>query len=154
MTLRNLGMIARSQMDYARAVELFRAALAATSAMPASDAYDEARGLAHLARAEFLAGDWQSAMADFEAALDLMRTAELAGHSLADCLDWPAAVATAQGRPLKAARLFGAAEAQWRVSGAVRYAPERAAYECDVDDARSGVLPTKHSPPPGTMAGR
>jgi hypothetical protein len=65
-------------------------------------------------------------------ALGMVRESRLGGHMLADCLDWLAAVDGSQGQARRAARLFGAAEAQWRASGAVRYAPEKLAYERDV----------------------
>ena len=61
----------------------------------------------------------------------------LGGHSLAECLDWLAAVESAAGSSVRAARLFGAAEAQWLGCGALRYAPERQAYEDDVATVRA-----------------
>ena len=68
----------------------------------------------------------------FSEALGVMQVERLAGHTLADCLDWLATVADTDGRPREAAVLFGAAEAQWRATGAVRYAPERAAYAAEL----------------------
>ena len=65
-------------------------------------------------------------------ALGRMQTERLAGHILADCLDWLAAVADADGRPRNAAVLFGAADAQWQASGPIQYAPERARYAAEV----------------------
>jgi hypothetical protein len=53
------------------------------------------------------------------------------------CLDWVAAMAGATGRAREGAVLFGAAEAQWQVSGAVRYAPERAQYAAEVRSVRA-----------------
>ena len=40
--------------------------------------------------------------------------------TLSQLLDWMAAVFGATGQPLRAARLFGAADAQWLASGAKR----------------------------------
>jgi len=80
----------------------------------------------------FLQGDVAQAKQLFGEALGVMQTERLAGHTLADCLDWLAAVADAGGRPRDAAVFFGAADAQWQASGAVRYAPERAAYATDL----------------------
>src|SRR5207302_1485153 len=68
----------------------------------------------------------------FSEALGVMLPELLAGHTLADCLDWLASVADAEGRPRAAAVSFGAAGAQWQASGAIRYAPERAAYSAEV----------------------
>jgi tetratricopeptide (TPR) repeat protein len=136
MTLRNLGMVARSQGEYARAVEFFRESVAQAQARGQRDMYGVARGLCHLARAEFLGGDTEQAGRHFREGLLVMRDAALAGHTLADCLDWLAAAEGDAGQPVIAARLFGAADEQWRASGAVRYAPERPAYEADLSRVR------------------
>ena len=76
----------------------------------------------------FLQGDVAEAKLLFREALSVLRAERLAGHTLADCLDWIAALAGAEHRPREAAVLFGAADAQWQASGAVRYRPERATY--------------------------
>jgi len=94
--------------------------------------YNLARGLCHLGRTLFLQGDVAQAKQLFSEALGVMQAERLAGHTLADCLDWLAAVADTDGRPREAAVLFGAAEAQWQATGAVRYAPERAAYAAEL----------------------
>jgi hypothetical protein len=60
-----------------------------------------------------------------------------AGESLTHCLDWVAAPEGAHGRPARATQLFGAADAQWRACGAVRYAPERPVYEPDLATVRA-----------------
>ena len=77
----------------------------------------------------------------FSEALGLIRQGRFAGHTLADCLDWLAALADVQGRPRHAAVLFGAADAQWEASHAVRYAPDRAKYEVEL-----GLVQAKLSP--------
>jgi hypothetical protein len=132
MTLRNLGMVARSQGEYARAADLFGASVVHARAMGLRDSYSVARALCHLGRAEFLHGDSEQAHRHFREGLLVMRDVTLAGHTLADCLDWLAAAKGDAGQPVDAARLFGAADAQWRASGAIRYAPERRAYAADL----------------------
>ncbi len=93
--------------------------------------------MAHLGRVTYLQGDSEQARIILREVLGLVRDSRLAGHTLADCLDWLAAIECARGQPKQAARLFGAAEAQWRASGGVRYAPDRAAYERDEAAARA-----------------
>ena len=141
MTLRNLGLIARAQEDYERAAELFRRSVEFSRIDAHGDDYGVARGLCHLGRALSLQGDLGGALEYLSDGLQRTQTGRLAGHTLADCLDWVAAIASVQGHPLQAARLFGAADAQWRASGAVRYAPERPTYEREVAAARALVHP-------------
>jgi len=131
-TLRNLGIVARSEGGYERAAEYFRESVSRGLVASSSGGYLAARGLSHLARTLFLQGDIREARRPFGEALQIMSADRLAGHSLADCLDWLAAVADADGRPRYAAVLFGAADAQWQASGAIRYAPERARYAAEV----------------------
>jgi hypothetical protein len=61
--------------------------------------------------------------------------------ALADCIDWSAALHCTLGRPLDAARLFGAAEAIWIVSGARRWVQMRPNYERDLADLRRRLDP-------------
>jgi hypothetical protein len=98
--------------------------------------YVVARGVCHLGRTEFLQGEREQAVRHFYEGLLVMRHGLLAGHTLADCLDWVAAAKDDAGQPLEAARLLGAADGQWRESGAVRYAPKRAAYAEDLARVR------------------
>ena len=130
MPRRDLGLVARSRGDYAEAAEYFRESViqARLGVDHIVHGYNLARGLCHLGRTLFLQGDVAQAKQSFSEALGVMQAERLAGHTLADCLDWLATVADTDGRPREAAVLFGAAEAQWRATGAVRYAPEPAAY--------------------------
>jgi tetratricopeptide (TPR) repeat protein len=137
LPLRNLGMVARSQGDYARAADLFRASVArALGFLVEPRGYVLARSLCQLGRTEWLQREREQALRHFREGLLVMRDALIAGHALADCLDWLAAALGDAGQLVAAARLFGAAEAQWRASGAVRYAPERAAYAEDISRVR------------------
>jgi hypothetical protein len=60
-------------------------------------------------------------MALFKEALGVMRESGLAEGRLASCLDWMAAVLSRMGEPQRAATLFGAAEAEWRITGVTRH---------------------------------
>ena len=139
VTLRHLGVITRHQGEYERAAEYFRESLiqARRSAVPSLTGYNITRALSHLGRTVYLQGDSAQAKQFFGEALNLMRAGRLAGHHLAECLDWLAAVADAGGRSRDAAVLFGAAEAQWQTSGGVRYAPEQPRYEAELAAVRS-----------------
>jgi tetratricopeptide (TPR) repeat protein len=132
--LRARGMVARAQGDYLQAADCFRESvrLGRLNVTWDGGGYSVARGLCHLGRTVFLQGDVAQAKQVFNEALALIRTERLAGHTLADCLDWLAAVADADGRPRDAAVLYGAADAQWQASGASRYAPERATYAAEL----------------------
>jgi predicted ATPase/DNA-binding XRE family transcriptional regulator len=141
MTLRNMGMVARSQGEYARAADLFRASVVHARGTGFRDSYSVARAFCHLGRTEFLDGDGEQALRHFREGLIVMREVTLAGHTLADCLDWVAAAKGEAGQSVDAARLFGAADAQWQASGAVRYAPERPAYEADLSRVRNQLDP-------------
>jgi tetratricopeptide (TPR) repeat protein len=132
--LRSLGMVARSRGEYARAAEYFQQSI---DRAQLSGGYNVARSLSHLGRTLFLSGDRAGARRTFQKALQVMQTERIAGHSYADCLDWVAALVDEDGRPRDAAVLFGAADAQWQASGAVRYAPDRAAYAADLARVQS-----------------
>jgi tetratricopeptide (TPR) repeat protein len=134
--LRNLGMIARSQAQYTYASVLFREAASLAHSSGWHQGYPYARAVSHLGRVAYLEGDSEKASVLFREALVLMRATLTAGHALADCLDWLAAVESKQGNAHQAARLLGAGVAQWQASGAVRYAPDAAAHEHDVVVAR------------------
>ena len=85
----------------------------------------------------FLQGDVAQAKRLYREGLGVLRAERLSGYMLADCLDWVAALAEAEHRPREAAVLFGAADAQWQASGAVRYAPERATYLAELGIVRA-----------------
>jgi non-specific serine/threonine protein kinase len=141
-TLRHLGLIACWQGQYERAAALLREAVVEAEAQPPG-AYHRAvnvtLSLAHLGRAAYLQGDWPQAETAFREALGVIRETRLAGSILSYCLDWVAALEGAHGRPARATQLFGAAEAQWRASGAARYAPDRPAYERDLATVRAAL---------------
>jgi non-specific serine/threonine protein kinase len=141
MTLRELGMVARSRGDYERAAEHFRESLNHARQSIATGGYNEARGMAGLGRALFLKGDIEEAKRLFGEALDIIQTERLGGHTLPDCLDWLAAAVDRSGWPYEAAVLFGAAATQWEASSAVRYAPERVGYAADMASVEGKLTP-------------
>jgi non-specific serine/threonine protein kinase len=132
MTLRILGTILRSQGSYIDAAEYFRVSIDKGRVAIATGGYNVARGLCHLGRAMFLQGTIPQATEYFREALHVMQTERLAGMTLADCLDWIAAIADASGKTRNAAVLFGAADTQWHASGGVRDAPEQPLYETEL----------------------
>lgn len=143
VTLRNLGVVARSQGEYERAAEYFRESLvqARRAAVASLTGPNIARALCHLGRTVYLQGDFAQSKQLFGKALGIMRVERLAGHLLAECLEWLASVADAEGRPRDAAVVFGAAVAQWQTSGGVRYAPERPAYEAELARVKGKLAP-------------
>ncbi|MBV9577172.1 MAG: tetratricopeptide repeat protein [Chloroflexi bacterium] len=141
--LRDLGIVARSQGDFVRAEEYFRKSLIPVHVDVSTGGYFEARGLCHLGRTLFLEGDSTSAKQIFSQALGVMQTEQLGGNALADCLDWIACVADADGLPGQAALLFGAADAQWKSSGTVRYGPDRAIYATDLARVQAKLSATE-----------
>jgi hypothetical protein len=69
-----------------------------------------------LARAVVEQDDLPQAPALLYETLARMREAGRTGSMLGYCLDWTATVAARAGDPLRAARLFGAAEAEWQAN--------------------------------------
>jgi predicted ATPase/DNA-binding XRE family transcriptional regulator len=139
ISLRNLGLIARSQGQYAQAEALFSEA----AAYPLPDGwfrgYSLARSLSCLGRIAFLEHDLIRAEALFRQAFEKIRQVGVTGQALADCLDWQAALEAEKSELLKAIRLFAAADAHWRASGAQRYRPDESAYTRDLETASSAV---------------
>jgi tetratricopeptide (TPR) repeat protein len=133
---RNLGIVARWEAQYERATAMLQESVIQAQ-RTSNRAFSLARGLSNLARVAHLQADHEQALKLLHEALVVIRGDRLAGLPLADSLDWLAAVALAQGEAVRAARLFGAAEAQWRASGAVRYAADQPAFERDFASVRA-----------------
>jgi len=136
ISLRNLGLVARSKSRYAHAEALFTEA--AAQALPPGwyRGYSLARSLSCLGRVAFLQDDLVRARALYRHSFDVIREAGVTGQALADCIDWQAALETMQGDPSRAVRLFGAADRHWRTSGAQRYLPDEVAYRRDLAQVR------------------
>jgi predicted ATPase/transcriptional regulator with XRE-family HTH domain len=137
LTLRHLGLIARWQAHYERAVTFLQESLAQARWPMWNRGHAVARGLSNLGRVAYLQSDYPQARAHLCQAVEVIRRSGLTGQAMADCLDWLGAVEAAQGEPVRAARLFGAAEAQWQAIGAIRYTPDLQAYERDVASVRT-----------------
>jgi hypothetical protein len=137
ISLRNLGLVARSQARYACAEALFGEA--AAQALPSGwyRGYSLARSLSCLGRVAALQHDLPGAAAALRQAMEVIREARVGGQALADSLDWQAALEAQQGKFVRALRLFGAADSHWRTSGARRYLPDEAAYSHDLTGLRA-----------------
>ena len=141
ISLRDLGLIARSQGDYARAETLFSEAAACPLPTGWFRGYSVARSVSCLGRVAYLQGDLSRARALLRQAFEAIQEAGVTGQALADCLDWQAALEARAGDIVRAVRLFGAADNHWRASAAHRYQPEDAAYAQDLARARAGLDP-------------
>jgi hypothetical protein len=74
----------------------------------------------------------EEAMMVLKESLTELRGSGMTGMTLAQALDGIANLAAITGDPPRAARMFGAADAAWRTSGATRYPPDHQVYERDV----------------------
>jgi hypothetical protein len=87
----------------------------------------------------FLQEDFPRASGLLRRAFETIRQAEVTGQALADCLDWQAALEAQHGDLVRAVRLFGAAETQWRTSATHRFLPDEDAYARDLARVRAAV---------------
>jgi tetratricopeptide (TPR) repeat protein len=133
LVLTSLGTLAMLRGEHQRATEYLResAMLGRTVQRPDMRRNSVQRALVFLGRALSEQGKFEEAMLALEDAL-AGREAPLGGVTLSQALDWTAAVFGATGQPLRAARLFGAADAQWLASGTKRYPVDLGAYERDL----------------------
>jgi len=129
-----LGLSARAQGEPERAAALFRktVAVAETIERASYRTFSVMRALMHLGRAESERGAPDQALALFKEVLAGMRDSGLTGNLLGLCLEWMAAERGKAGDSLRAARLFGAAEAQLRRAGAKRLHFEEASHADEV----------------------
>jgi tetratricopeptide (TPR) repeat protein len=138
MILRNLAEIAHWQGQHELASVRLRECLDLVG-WPAKKSRGQMLpgALALLGRSAYLAGASQRARTHLYQALEAIRESRLTGRRLAESLEWLAALEGAEGQLIRAARLFGAAEAWWLACGSVRNAPEQQAYEHDVAGVRA-----------------
>jgi non-specific serine/threonine protein kinase len=134
--LRHLALIARWQTHCQRAAELLGEALTHARQSHPNRGFMVARTVASLGRVRYLQGMYKEAATLLAESFDIIQSSRLSGQVLAEGLDWMAALVGMQGKPGPAACLFGAADAHWRLSGMIRYAPDNRAYECDVARVR------------------
>jgi len=132
--LSNLGILACFQQQD-RASEIARECLAVARteqrAGYPTGRFSVGRALIVLGRALFEQRKFGEAMEVFEEALAGPEPL-VNGAVLSQLLDWMAAVFGATGEPLRAARLIGAAEAQWLASGAKSFDLMRERDRCEV----------------------
>jgi tetratricopeptide (TPR) repeat protein len=136
--LNSLGIEARAQGDFARAIDLFSESLALQRELDNKTSIGVL--LANLGFATYDQGDLARAGDLFRQSLALLR--EL-GHRIAmiDGLAGLAAIATRRADPLRAARLFGAAEALAEAMGYTMEPDDRAWYDRQVAALRSTADP-------------
>ena len=135
--LNQLGTLARLQKQYERAEDYLRESLSVGRSLerPHDRSHIVGRALVLLGRALSERGDYTEAMTLFRTALS-GGDADLMGPTLGQLLDWTAAIFGACGDPLRAARLFGAADSVWVASGAKRYPFDDVAFERDIRNVR------------------
>jgi ATP/maltotriose-dependent transcriptional regulator MalT len=100
-------------------------------------------GLARLGRSAYLNGDSRLARTSLACAFGALRASQQKGFHLAEGLESLAALEGDDGQPIRAARLFGAAETRWLACGAVRHWPAQPAYERDVARVRAQLEETQ-----------
>ena len=126
MALNDLGEIARYLGDYRRAAARYEESLRLRRAM--GNHSDVPRLLHNLAYVALHADDVPHAAALFRQSFEQFR-AERIGRGLAEALAGLAAVATVQGQPLRAARLWGAAEALREAGNWGIWPPDRVEFD-------------------------
>ena len=134
LALHCFGTLARAQGQPERATTFLRESLelGRTLERAVDRGYAVGRALVFLGRALSEQGHVEEAMVVLKEALAELRGSGMAGFTLCQALEWIAPLVATTGDPLRAARLFGAADALWPASGAIRYPPDEQAYERDV----------------------
>jgi tetratricopeptide (TPR) repeat protein len=138
VVLTPLGTLATLRGQHDRATEFLyeSATLGRTVHRPDMRRHLVGRALGFLGWALSEQRKFDAAMLVFEDAL-AGPEAPVAREMLSRILDWTAAIFGATGQPLRAARLFGAAETQWLASGAKRYPVDDMTYERDLRDVQA-----------------
>ena len=134
VALNTFSTLACAQGQSERATTMLRESLALGRTLERAADRGQAvgRALILLGRALSEQGHVDEAMVVLKEALAELRGLGMTGMTLAQGLEWIAPLVATSGDPLRAARLFGAADALWRASGATRYPPDEQAYERDV----------------------
>jgi DNA-binding NarL/FixJ family response regulator len=135
--LGHLGRLARLRGDHAESTRLLGESLAQFRA--AGDRWGVSWTLGNLGRVAHDRHEHQRAEAFFEESLVVCR--ELAGRrrAVAYALQYLGVVASEQGQPIRAARLFGAAAALRQATGASVSPLDRAGYEQQVRTVRAAL---------------
>ena len=82
-------------------------------------------------------GEYRESIGNLREALRVLQASGLTAQPFVESLYWLGAVELAEERPVRAARLFGAAEGQSQVIGWCLSPPERQAYERDLVTLRA-----------------
>jgi predicted ATPase len=133
------GDLARLQGQYEHAAELCRESLMMARAVERESdrAYSIVQALVHLGRILTDQGDIAHAVLLFKEGLETMRKAGFAGGTLSSYLECTAIALRRLEDPLRAARLFGAAESQWRASGMMRGPVDNLTHERELRAVRA-----------------
>jgi non-specific serine/threonine protein kinase len=126
IALGNRARLERQQGRDREAVPLFERAVALFREL--GDDRSLSNSLANLGHSALKLGDLLKSTAFFTESLEL-RQALASTLGIAECLEGFAALANAAGRPRRAARLYGAAEALREIAGAPRADPDRSEQE-------------------------
>jgi hypothetical protein len=138
--LNQLGTLARVRGQYERAQDYLRESLTVGRNLERSGerSHIVGRALILFGRALSLQGDFTEALAVLRVALS-GGEADLVGPTLGQLLEWTGAVFGATGEPLRAARLFGAADSVWLASGSKRPPFDELPYQRDLRKVQTQV---------------
>lgn len=137
--LRNVGIVARFQGEYEHATVLLRESIAEGESAAFRDGWAIARGLCDLARLAHLQDDNRRARTLLCQTFEAIHESQFAGAALADTLEVLGAVEIAEGKPVRAATVLGAAETQWRASAGSRFPPDQPDYDRAVTRIRAAL---------------
>lgn len=128
-----MGNLCRARKQYERAAELLKECMSIVQNIerPSYRALSTTRALVCLGRTEYERGANDEAISLFKTALAMLREWGIAAEILSTCLGWLAA-AYSSADAVRAARLFGAAETQWRSAGARRFPVDQVSHEVEV----------------------
>jgi hypothetical protein len=124
-----LAARARGELDLAASLLREGVAVAETVERASTRPLGVVRLLLYLGRVELERGAAESATAMFEDGMAAMRDARITGYNLGFCLAWMAEAVAQTGDLVRAARLYGAAEAQLRRAGVRLYPLDQEAHD-------------------------
>jgi predicted ATPase/Tfp pilus assembly protein PilF len=132
-SLQNLGIVAMYESDYGSATRFLEESLVIRTELGYK--HGIASLLSNLGQVDYHRHDYESAIKRLEESLSLYLQLD-DNQSVAECLITMGDIAAQQGDAERAARLFGAADAQMRSMGFKLLAPEQAEYERNLQNAR------------------
>ena len=134
LTLNLFANLARARGQFERATTLSRESVVLGRTLERGGERGNilGRSLVHLGYVLSEQGHVDEAMAIMKEGVAELRGSGMTGFALAQALEWIAPLVAATGDSLRAARLFGAADAAWRASGLTRYSLDDQAHARDV----------------------